>query len=388
MDEPRAGGWRCPSTRHRSDHAEHALRRDCERRRVQEHQQRRQLERGQHGPARNSYVVALAIDPTTPSTLYAGTAARACSRAPTAAAAGGGQHRPAQHSRLRAGHRSDHAEHALRRDGRRRACFKSTDGGGSWSAVNTGLPNAYVHALAIDPTTPSTLYAGTVDGGVFKSTDGGGSWSAVNTGLADIPAVVQLGHRSRARRARSTRGSWRQRRLFKSTDSGGSWSAVNTGLTAPSTSYALAIDPTTPSTLYAGTDRGSGVFKSTDGGGSWSAVNTGLRSATTRLRAGHRSDHAEHALRRDGRRRRVQEHRRRQQLERGQHRPGRHRTSRALAIDPTTPSTLYAGTGGDGVFKSTDSGGSWRRSTRACPTLHVDALAIDPTTPSTLYAGT
>ena len=83
--------------------------------------------------------------------------------------------------------------------------FKSTNGGGNWSAVNTGLTNTYVYALAIDPATPTTLYAGTYGGGVFKSTNGGGNWSAVNTGLTDT--LVS----------------------------------------------ALAIDPATPTTLYAGT---------------------------------------------------------------------------------------------------------------------------------------
>src|SRR5262245_42648365 len=61
--------------------------------------------------------------------------------------------------------------------------FKSTTGGRSWSAVNTGLANLSVHALALDPTTSTTLYAGTLGGGVFTSTTGGNSWSAVNTGL-------------------------------------------------------------------------------------------------------------------------------------------------------------------------------------------------------------
>jgi hypothetical protein len=45
--------------------------------------------------------------------------------------------------------------------------FKSTDGGGAWSPVNTGLMSASVLALAIDPATPTRLYAGTRDGGVF-----------------------------------------------------------------------------------------------------------------------------------------------------------------------------------------------------------------------------
>ena len=39
--------------------------------------------------------------------------------------------------------------------------FKSTNGGANWSAANTGLTNTDVRALAIDPATPTTLYAGT-----------------------------------------------------------------------------------------------------------------------------------------------------------------------------------------------------------------------------------
>src|SRR5207249_90307 len=49
--------------------------------------------------------------------------------------------------------------------------FKSTNGGGSWSAINNGLPgqpfpNIFVFALAIDPVTSTTIYAGML-GGVF-----------------------------------------------------------------------------------------------------------------------------------------------------------------------------------------------------------------------------
>src|SRR3989442_12637184 len=67
--------------------------------------------------------------------------------------------------------------------------YKSTDGGTSWNA--TGLNNlrggiGFTSGLAIDPQTPTTLYATSGSyvgslfiGGVFKSTDGGGSWRAV-----------------------------------------------------------------------------------------------------------------------------------------------------------------------------------------------------------------
>ena len=58
-----------------------------------------------------------------------------------------------------------------------------------------------------------------------------------------------------------------------------------------------------------------------------------------------------------------------------------------LAIDPSRTKTVYAGTGnlyGDGVFKSIDGGRHWRASGLAG--YFVEALAIDPRTPTTLYA--
>jgi hypothetical protein len=59
----------------------------------------------------------------------------------------------------------------------------------------------------------------------------------------------------------------------------------------------------------------------------------------------------------------------------------------ALAIDPTTPTTLYAGTFGSGVFKSTTGGSAWRAVNTGLTNTRVRTLAITPTTPTTLYAG-
>ena len=126
--------------------------------------------------------------------------------------------------------------------------FKSTDGGANWNVVwSEPGPNPYVNwvqALAIDPVTPTTLYAGTGGSGVFKSTDGGTTWK------------------------------------------------VGSGLTA---AFALAIDPLTPTTLYAGTGGPGYVFKSTDGGASWSAVDSGPRQQRCH-RPGHRPPDPEHPL--------------------------------------------------------------------------------------------
>src|SRR5713101_2671999 len=119
-------------------------------------------------------------------------------------------------------------------------------GNNIWTSLGPG--DAVVNALAIDPSTPTTLYAGT-DNSVFKSTDGGNTW--VNTGLTAF-YLLALAIDPRTPTTLYAAGN----SVFKSTDGGNTWSGVNAGLTTPYV-YALAIDPATPTTLYAA---GDGVF--------------------------------------------------------------------------------------------------------------------------------
>ena len=58
----------------------------------------------------------------------------------------------------------------------------------------------------------------------------------------------------------------------------------------------------------------------------------------------------------------------------------------SIAVHPTTPSTLYVGGPGCGIWKTTDGGGSWSPVGDSLPTLALAALAIDPLTPSRIYA--
>jgi hypothetical protein len=127
-----------------------------------------------------------------------------------------------------------------------------TAGTNIWTS--NGPEGGMVYALAIDPTTPSTVYAGTYYGGVFKSTNGGGAWSAVNTGLSSYSvSALAIDPTTPSTLYAGTSGG-----VFKSTNGSEAWSAVISGLTSTDVS-ALAIDPATPSRLYAGT-RGGGVF--------------------------------------------------------------------------------------------------------------------------------
>jgi hypothetical protein len=69
--------------------------------------------------------------------------------------------------------------------------LKSTDSGTTWSYANNGLPSfVNVNALAVDPLSPSAVYAGTSYAGIFRSLDHGYSWTAVTRGLTHLGAFA------------------------------------------------------------------------------------------------------------------------------------------------------------------------------------------------------
>ena len=304
-----------------------------------------------HGPEGGS-IGALAIDPITPTTLYAGTSG-AVSKSTDASATWGTTGLggrifalaidPLTPTTLYAGKASSIFA--------RSNFAKSTDGGANWNL--TLLPGGYVGALAIDPITPSTLYA--ITGGVFKSTDSGDNWTAINAGLPDVGTFTALAIDPTTPGTLYVGASYG---VYKSTDAGGTWEV--TRLTNVDV-FALAIDPVTHNTLYAGTSGGGpggsrNVYKSTDAGATWEATSPVSPSAASVV---------------------------------------------ALALDPSIPGTLYAGTNGNGVvcvasseascgvFKTTDSGGTWSPVRTGLPLTFVNALAADSTTiPPSIYAGT
>jgi photosystem II stability/assembly factor-like uncharacterized protein len=264
--------------------------------------------------------------------------------------------------------------------------YKSTDGGESWRAVNRGLEleeRNWVSALSVDPTNPRVVFAGT-DTGVYKSDDGGETWTStgLNKKVWDVfidPANPQvLVARTDKGVIRSADGgeTWRSAdglpakpakdvssllraptgvmyvsywedcsHLYRSTDGGATWNRVDIIeilLASPldrcprrseRTLRLLAVDPNAPATLYASLSL-SGLLRSSDGGVSWQPA-------------------------------------------------GLHHTVLSLA---QTPSSLYAGTSEGGVYRSDDRGLTWRAASDGLTGFSVSELAVDPTTPTTLYA--
>ncbi len=269
--------------------------------------------------------------------------------------------------------------------------FKSTDGGTSWSP--TGLTNAIVSALAINPQSPSTIYVGTDSGGVFKTMDGGANWSP---SLISIPAstLVIDPLTPDTLYAGDYGGD-----VYKSTDGGASWNAIRRGSLAWPCNYcggvlALAIDPLIPTTVFGGTDETlvydeygellytlpSVVFNCTGGTSYFYTPYEYVQSLAVERRADPQTPATLYA----GTSLRVFK-----STDGGASWNVTGLTGVgvfALAMDPLTPTTVYAGTGGGGVFKSTDGGASWNAT--GLTSVGVLALAIDSLTPTTLYAGT
>ena len=246
---------------------------------------------GMFGP---TFVQVLAIDPVTPTTLYA-----------TAFYEG---------------------------------IFKSTDGGGTWSAINTDSSSIQVPALVIDPLTPTTLYAGTALGEVLKSTNGGQNW-AISAHLPCVIEALAIDASITETLYAGNAGCFGSS-IFKTTDGGGNWADISTGLTGKVYVGRLAIDPSRPAAVYAGTN--SGMFKTLNGGGTWTSSNTGLSNSLIN----------------------------------------------ALAMNPLLSTSIYAGTEDQGIFVSTDGGRSWSPSNAGLTDLHIRSIAIDPGVSTTIYAAT
>jgi photosystem II stability/assembly factor-like uncharacterized protein len=213
--------------------------------------------------------------------------------------------------------------------------FRSTDSGASWS-VSLPLVFDYVLDLEIDPDAPATVYAATTSG-VFKTTDGGNTWTAMSSGLTNtIVSSLAIDRSDSAIVYAGTRGGG----VFKSTNGGSSWTAVNTGLTG-SFVGALTMDLQLPGTLYAGLEDGA-IFKTIDGGATWTPINSGLPPPRI-----------------------------------GQSGPGWGIES--LAVDPETPTIIYAGTERNGTFKTVNGGKRWRRTTLS--STRVFSIAVNSTLP-------
>ena len=237
--------------------------------------------------------------------------------------------------------------------------FKTTDAGNSWTPTFDNQPSISIGAVAIDPSNPNVVYAGTgevnpgggsvayggtglyrsvnaglswtqiglvdsgsigrivihpedsdiihvavmghlwtggPDRGVYRTTDGGTSWSRVlfvneTTGCVDLiqrpdqPNVLLAAMWQRIRGPEAYDYGGTGCAVYRSTDAGLSWKIENNGLPGISSNrgrIGLAIcqaDPDVMCAIYADrTGFFDGLYRTTDGGANWLRTNDGSLS--------------------------------------------------------------------------------------------------------------
>ena len=222
-------------------------------------------------------------------------------------------------------------------------------------------------ALAGVPSQPNVFYIGFDNGGVWRSTDYGSTWlplfdeqptgsiGAIAVAPSD-PNVIYVGTGAGIIRPDLATGDG----VYKSVDAGKTWKRL--GLADTQMIAMIDVSPRDPNTLFVaalghpyGPNAERGIFRSTDGGATFQKV-----------------------LYKD-----------------------EYTSGDDVRIDPSDPTIVYAalwqqqqsyveggefGGAGGGIFKSTDSGTTWKPLTEGLPDVIQANLAISTSDPRTLYA--
>ncbi len=195
-----------------------------------------------------------------------------------------------------------------------------------WYSIGPAPPT--IGAIAADAKS-RTIYVGSVGGGVIKSTDGGVTFRAVNNGLAGltITGLAMLPTNPKVVYVNTQFDGF-----FKTVDGGAHWTGGDWG------GLNLVMDPNNPKVMYGASGPFDYLLKTTDGGNTWSYVGDGLGDALVFT----------------------------------------------IAIDPHDSNVIYAGSTGQGAFKSTDAGASWKH---IKADTNVNAILVDPDDGNIVYVG-
>src|SRR6266508_2470960 len=156
--------------------------------------------------------------------------------------------------------------------------YKTTDRGENWAGSGTTLVSGFspgVTAIAQAPSDANVIYAAANNGaGVFKSANGNGTYTPINTGLPNRTPTYIVVHPTDANTAFVMFSGFGGGHVFKTTNGGTSWSNISGNLPDIPVN-AIVLDPAAPTTeILVGTDLG--VYRTHDGGTTWTVFNTGL----------------------------------------------------------------------------------------------------------------
>ena len=211
--------------------------------------------------------------------------------------------------------------------------FRSADGGHTWSGA--GLAGQAVRALAMAPSDPNVLVAGTLDG-VYRSLDTGKSWERISPEhheeLRNLDSLAIDPRDPQTIYAGTFHLPW------KTSDGGRTWRPVHEGMIDDSDVMSLLIDGADPKRIYASAC--SGIYRSDNNAAQWRKIQ-GI--------------------------------------------PYTARRTYAIAQDPKHPASVYAATS-EGMWKTADGGMTWRRTTPE--SWVVNAVVVAEGTPGRVVIGT
>jgi photosystem II stability/assembly factor-like uncharacterized protein len=240
--------------------------------------------------------------------------------------------------------------------------FGSEDSGAHWALLGRASSqlDAVITAIVVDPRDGNVLFASSwtrgaaVGGGVFRSSDGGRTWSPAGLAGEAVRALAMAPSDPNQLVAGTLGG------IYRSMDSSKTWERISPEHHEELRNLdSLAIDPRDPQTIYAGTFHLP--WKTSDGGRTWHPIHEGMiddsdvmsllidGGNSRRLYASacsgiYRSDDSA------------------AQWRKIQGIPYTARRTYAITQDPKRPESVYAATS-EGLWKTTDAGMTWRRTT-------------------------
>jgi len=241
--------------------------------------------------------------------------------------------------------------------------YKTTNGGANWEEIGA-VDHYWVTCLAVDPSNPDTIYAGTY-GYLFKSTDGGKSWSSSQ--IMDLYISI---YRLMVNKNESSiiygggdyyaAGGWKEV-FFVTTDGGANWNMHEFPTSNPGVYYFedLAMDTAYNNLFFSYTNSynvffsyGSDsydtniivphLYKSTDGGATW--LDTNYASSISFCERVY-----------------------------------------SVAFDPANSNQVYAATF-KGLYESTDGGANWERTNDSLTETTYKVL-VDSNDPDRIWCG-
>jgi photosystem II stability/assembly factor-like uncharacterized protein len=157
--------------------------------------------------------------------------------------------------------------------------YRRSPGSETWEELTNGLPeNPIVPGVAVHPSDPSIIYAGTQDG-PYRSADRGDHWERLDYPALAPPVWTFL---FRPRDPQVMYAGTAPGELYRSANGGDSWTKLNLPMGAdevtmafPTRVIGLTADPNFPDEMYAALEV-AGVMRSTDGGDTWDSITGSL----------------------------------------------------------------------------------------------------------------